>query len=196
MTELTADTIVDFIADIFARRGAESYLGERVTMSQHMLQAARLAEEAGAPEPVIVSALLHDIGHYTNEFPEDALEKGTDNLHEEAGARVLSPFFPSEVTDPILHHVAAKRYLCATDPEYFGKLSEASVHTLNLQGGPMDAEEVAEFEKNPNLKQIIAVRYLDEAGKRDDMETPDYWHFAPMVQRMVDKHMGAGDSAK
>lgn len=60
----------------------------------------------------------------------------------------------------------------------------------------MNAEEVAEFEKNPNLKQIIAVRYLDEAGKRADMETPDYWHFAPMVQRMVDKHLGAGVSAK
>lgn len=52
----------------------------------------------------------------------------------------------------------------------------------------MSAEEVAEFEQNPNLDQIIAVRYLDDAGKRPDMETPDYWHFAPMVQRMVDGH--------
>ncbi|MGC1488607.1 MAG: phosphodiesterase, partial [Albidovulum sp.] len=86
-------------------------------------------------------------------------------------------------------HVAAKRYLCATRPEYFKRLSEASIHSLNLQGGPMNAEEAAEFEKNPNLAQIVAVRYLDDAGKRADMQTPDYWHFAPMVQRMVDLHM-------
>jgi predicted HD phosphohydrolase len=52
----------------------------------------------------------------------------------------------------------------------------------------MDATEVAAFERNPNLKEIIAVRYLDEAGKRAGMATPDFWHFAPMVQRMVDRH--------
>lgn len=52
----------------------------------------------------------------------------------------------------------------------------------------MDKDEVAEFEKNPHAEQIIAVRYLDDAGKRPDMQTPDYWHFAPMVQRMVDAH--------
>jgi predicted HD phosphohydrolase len=87
--------------------------------------------------------------------------------------------------------VAAKRYLCATKPEYFKRLSPASVHTLELQGGPMNDAEVAEFAANPNLKEIIAVRYLDEAGKRAGMETPDFWHFAPMVQRMVDRHLGS-----
>ena len=52
----------------------------------------------------------------------------------------------------------------------------------------MTAEEVAVFEQNPNLKDIIAVRYLDEAGKQAGMKTPDFWHFAPMVQNLVDKH--------
>ena len=81
--------------------------------------------------------------------------------------------------------MAAKRYLCATKPEYFESLSEASIHSLHLQGGPLNHKEVVEFEKNPNLDQIIAVRYLDDAGKHAGMETPDYWYFAPMVQRMV-----------
>ena len=185
---LTAETIVDFIGDIFARRGAESYLGEQVTMSQHMLQAAQLAEEADASERTIVAALLHDIGHYTNEFPDDALAQGTDNLHEEAGAQVLAPFFPTEVTDPIRHHVAAKRYLCATNPAYFDRLSPASVHTLNLQGGPMDPEEAAAFAKEPNLDAILRVRVWDDQGKDPDMQTPDFQHYAPMVQRVADAH--------
>jgi predicted HD phosphohydrolase len=101
---------------------------------------------------------------------------------------VLAPFFPAVITDCVRYHVAAKRYLCATRPEYFKRLSAASVHTLSLQGGPMTAAEVAEFETNPNLKAIIQVRYLDEAGKRPDMVTPDFAHFAPMVQRQVDRH--------
>ena len=116
---LNASNIVDFIGDIFLRRGAESYLGEDVTMSEHMLQGAFLAEQAGAEDTLIVAALLHDIGHYTNEFEEDAAQEGRDNYHETAGARVLEPYFPNIVTDCVLYHVPAKRYLCATDPEYF-----------------------------------------------------------------------------
>jgi len=188
MTGPTADTIVDFIADIFHRRGAESYLGEEVTMSQHMLQGAMLAERAGAPDTLIAGALLHDIGHYTNEFPEDALEQGTDTLHEEAGARVLDAFFPREVTDCIRWHVAAKRYLCATDPDYLARLSPASVHTLNLQGGPMNDAEVAEFARHPNLDAILQVRIWDDAGKVRDLPTPPFAHYAPLLQRIVDAH--------
>ncbi|MBY6138285.1 HD domain-containing protein [Leisingera daeponensis] len=191
-SKLTQDNIVAFIGDIFDRRGDEEYLGEPVTMTEHMLQGATIAEANGQPEEIIVGALLHDIGHFTSEFGTFSMDDTEDRFHEEAGAEVLEQFFPSVITDCVRYHVAAKRYLCATRPEYFNRLSEASIHSLNLQGGPMNAEEVAEMERNPNLKQIIAVRYLDEAGKRADMETPDYWHFAPMVQRMVDKHLKAG----
>lgn len=185
---LSGETIVDFIGSIFDRRGIEEYLGEPVTMGEHMLQGATLAEQAGQAEEIIVGALLHDIGHFTSEFGTFTMHDTEDRHHEDAGARVLERFFPSVITDCVRYHVAAKRYLCKTNPAYFQKLSEASIHSLNLQGGPMNAEEVAQFEKNPNLRQIIAVRYLDDAGKHPNMPTPDYWHFAPMVQRMVDRH--------
>lgn len=187
-SQLGKDNIVAFLGDIFERRGGEEYLGEPVTMAEHMLQGATIAEQNGMPEDVIVGALLHDIGHFTSEFGTYAPTDTEDRHHEDAGAEVLAPFFPSVITDCVLYHVAAKRYLCATKPEYFKRLSPASVHTLELQGGPMSAEEVVEFEQNPNLEKIIQVRYLDEAGKRDDMQTPDFQHFAPMVQRVVDGH--------
>lgn len=185
---LTSENIVEFIGGIFDRRGGEEYLGEDVTMAEHMLQGATIAEQNGQSEEIIVGALLHDIGHFTSEFGTYHPDDTEDRHHEDAGAEVLEQFFPSVITDCVRFHVAAKRYLCATKPSYFDRLSAASVHTLELQGGPMSADEVAEFEKNPNLKEIIAVRYLDEAGKRAGMETPDYWHFAPMVQRMVERH--------
>ncbi len=50
---------------------------------------------------------------------------------------MLEPFFPPIVIACVRLHVAAKRYLCATDASYFSQLSPASVHTLSLQGGPM-----------------------------------------------------------
>lgn len=192
MTDLTPDTIVDFIADIFARRGGEEYLGEPVTMAQHMLQGATIAERNGLPEEIVVAALLHDIGHFTSEFGTYSPDDTEDRHHEEAGAAVLEPFFPAVITDCVKYHVAAKRYLCATRPDYFRRLSPASVHTLELQGGPMNPEEVEAFEKNPNLDAILQVRFLDEAGKRADMETPGFDHFAPMVQRQVDAHCRGG----
>lgn len=192
---LTQQNIVAFLGDIFDRRGDEEYLGEPVTMAQHMLQGATIAEENGMDEDIIVAALLHDVGHFTSEFGTYHPDDTEDRHHEDAGAEVLAPFFPSVVTDCVKYHVAAKRYLCATKPEYFNRLSAASVHTLELQGGPMSASEVAAFEANPNLPKIIQVRYLDEAGKRADMETPDFWHFAPMVQRIVDQHMAHGGTA-
>ncbi|MCV2867304.1 HD domain-containing protein [Defluviimonas sp. WL0002] len=190
-SRLTRDTIVAFIGSVFERRGDEEYLGEPVTMAQHMLQGATIAAESGMPEDIVVAALLHDIGHFTSEFGTFSMDDTEDRFHEEAGAELLERFFPSVVTDCVRYHVAAKRYLCATRPEYFKRLSDASIHSLSLQGGPMSAEEIAEFERNPNLKEIVQVRYLDEAGKRPDMQTPDYWHFAPMVQRVVDRHCAA-----
>ena len=188
-SQLTSDNIVDFLSNIFERRGAESYLGEAVTMSEHMLQGAQLAEEAGAGDELIAAALLHDIGHYTSEFPEDALEQGIDNLHDEAGAAVLEAFFPPIVTDCVRHHVAAKRYLCAVDPAYFGKLSDASVHSLELQGGPMGEAEVAAFAKSANLEAIAQVRRWDDEAKVPGKTTPQFRYYAPLLQRVVDRHM-------
>jgi len=190
---LNHETIVAFIGSIFDRRGAEKYLGEPVNMGQHMLQGATIAQQNDQPEEIIVGALLHDLGHFTSEFGTFTMDDTEDRHHEDAGADVLERFFPTVITDCVRYHVAAKRYLCATRPAYFQRLSQASIHSLNLQGGPMRSEEVTAFERNPNLEAIIAVRYLDDAAKRPDMETPDYWHFAPMVQRMVDKHTAALD---
>jgi len=182
---IDASNIVDYIADVFSRRGAESYLGEKVSMAQHMLQSAQEAELSQADPDLIVAALLHDIGHYTNEIPDTVLMKGTDNYHEEAGANFLADYFPPSVTEPVRRHVATKRYLCATDPEYFSRLSEASVYTLKVQGGPMSPDEVAEFEKSPHLDSCIKVRVWDDAGKDPDKTYPEFSYYRDLVQSLV-----------
>jgi [1-hydroxy-2-(trimethylamino)ethyl]phosphonate dioxygenase len=187
---LSPTTIVAFLGDIFERRGGEEYLGEAVTMAQHMLQGAHLAERQGEEEIIIVAALLHDIGHFTSEFGTFSMDDTHDKHHEEAGARVLERFFPSLVVDCVRHHVAAKRYICATDPSYLEQLSTASVHSLKLQGGPMSASEIMEFEKNPSLSEIVRVRRFDDAGKIVGLQTAGFDHYAPMLQRAVEVHCG------
>ena len=165
--------------------------GFPVDRLEHSLQTATRAMRAGEDEEYVVCALLHDIGHYTNEFGADAAALGVDNHHDEAGAAVIAPYFPSVVTDCVRAHVAAKRYLCAVDADYFGRLSQASVDTLKLQGGPMGEKEVAAFQQGENLDAIIQVRIWDDQGKDPDMKTPPFAHYAPVLQRVVERHCGS-----
>jgi phosphonate degradation associated HDIG domain protein len=188
---VTHASIVTYLSDIFDHSGAKEYLGEPVTMAQHMLQAASLAQHKGLPDHVIGAALLHDIGHFTNDFGTFSMEDTIDLKHEAYGAKVLAPFFPEALTHCVAHHVSAKRYLCATRETYFSKLSPASVHSLNLQGGPMDAAEVAKFESNPYLHDIIQVRLLDDEGKVADMKTFPFAHFQPLLQKLVNQHQAS-----
>ena len=185
--QLDRSNIVEFIADIFERRGAESYLGEPVTMSEHMLQGAVLTEREGASEELVAAALLHDIGHYTSEFGPYSPEDTQDNYHEESGAKVLAPFFPPVIAECVRLHVPAKRYLCAADRGYYDRLSEASKHTLSLQGGPMTAGEVKAFERNPFYREAVRVRIWDDEGKQPGMATPDFRHYVPLLKRVVER---------
>jgi predicted HD phosphohydrolase len=92
------------------------------------------------------------------------------------------------VTQCVRHHVSAKRYLCATRSEYFSKLSAASVHSLKLQGGPMTALEVSQFETNPYLQSIIKVRLMDDGGKVANLKTRSFSDFEQLLQNLVDEH--------
>jgi phosphonate degradation associated HDIG domain protein len=188
LNTLMPNTIVAHLSDIFDRCGGEEYLGEPVTMAQHMLQGASLADHQGHSKEVIAAALLHDIGHFASEFGTFSMADTHDRQHEVFGAKVLAPFFPEKVTQCVRYHVAAKRYLCATRAEYFSQLSAASVHSLQLQGGSMNAEEVAQFETNPHLQDIIQVRLLDDGGKVAEMQTHNFAHFQSMLQELVNEH--------
>lgn len=183
--QITSDTVVEFLLELFERRGPESYLGEDVSMAAHMEQTAYCAKEDGAEDELIAAGLLHDIGHFVADFPVDALEKGHDNFHQDAGANLLQQFFPPEVSEPVRLHVAAKRYLCAVDPTYVDRLSSASVHTLGLQGGPMDAAEVVKFEANPHHKVAVKLRYYDDDGKIEGRKITGFATYQTLLMSLI-----------
>jgi len=185
---------VDAIAELFASEGAADYLGEPVTVAEHLLQAGARAQAAAAPPALVAAALLHDVGHLRgadaaageNELSGRELMTGTDNNHGERGARWLSELrFPDAVSEPVRLHVAAKRYLCATEPDYFGRLSEASVYTLAVQGGPMTDAEARAFEREPHAADAIAVRRWDDEAKDASAQVPDFDHYRPLLAALL-----------
>jgi phosphonate degradation associated HDIG domain protein len=175
---------LDEIRAAFARRGHEGY-GEGVSQLEHALQCAAFAERDGAAEPLVVATLLHDIGHMLHDLPEDIADSGVDTQHESLGSAWLSQHFGPEVSEPVRLHVAAKRYLSASEPGYFDILSEASKLSLRLQGGPMSAEEQARFGAERFFEEAVALRRWDDEGKILGLKTPDLGYFEPMIARSL-----------
>jgi [1-hydroxy-2-(trimethylamino)ethyl]phosphonate dioxygenase len=173
------------ILALYAARGAGAYFGERISMSEHALQTAHFAQAGGASESLLLAALLHDIGHLLAEVPEAIADWTCDAQHEISGARWLARHFAAEVSEPVRLHVPAKRYLCAIDANYFARLSPASVHTLALQGGPMSAAELAQFEEQPFAHDAVRVRRWDDQGKVAGLATAAFGEYAALIERLA-----------
>jgi phosphonate degradation associated HDIG domain protein len=162
---------------LYEAKGGRAYEGEGVTQLEHALQSAWLAEQAGAPRELVCAAFLHDVGHLLNDQGETPTLRGVDDLHQYVALPFLRPLFPESVLAPIRLHVDAKRYLCATRPQYYATLSEDSKRSLALQGGVYGAEEAERFIRQPHAAQAVSVRLWDDAAKTPGAATPDLAHF-------------------
>jgi predicted HD phosphohydrolase len=143
------------------------------------------AQDDDAPPELVAAALLHDYGHVLADLLEDSAEHGIDTQHEELGFAFLERQFPPEVTEPIRLHVAAKRYLVAVDESYRGELSPASVLSLELQGGPMSPDEVAEFERGGHAEAACRLRRYDDAGKDPSAVVPPLESYRPLLRSLL-----------
>lgn len=172
--------VVEEIEALFARHGGESY-GEGVTMLQHALQTAALAQAEGADDSLVVAALLHDVGHFLQ--PTD--DSFGYHKHDRSGGDWLARRFGPAVSGPVRLHVAAKRYLCATEADYSGRLSAASVHSLGKQGGPMSAAEATTFAALPHAEAAVRLRRWDDGGKLDGLSVPDLTYYRDRLRRLA-----------
>ena len=145
------------------------YIGENLTIAEHMIQTAMLAERNKCSSDLICSSLLHDYGHFVVKDPNQLITNQIDGNHETIGANYLKTFFSNEIIEPILLHVDAKKYL-AKDEKYFNSLSEASKISLKLQGGIMNDNEAKQFEQNKNYKNAIKLRRFDEGAKKKNIK--------------------------
>ena len=76
--------VVNKIIDNF-KNNKKLYIGEKVTMSEHMIQTAMLAEENNSSKSLICACLLHDYGHFIVDDPDLLVSKELDGKHEELG---------------------------------------------------------------------------------------------------------------
>ena len=169
--------VLQKVDSLFSERGGSEYHGEAVTQLEHALQSAWLAEKDGQPTSLIAAALLHDVGHLLHHHDEDYLDKNINDRHEDMAAKFLAHAYGPAVTEPIRLHVPAKRYLAATRQEYRGLLSQASTKSLELQGGPMNPDELAAFEREPHYADAVIMREYDDRAKDVALVTPTYTHF-------------------
>ena len=145
------------------------YIGEKVTMTEHMIQTAMLAEKNNRSHTVICSSLLHDYGHFILDNPDNLIDKNQDGKHEDVGYEFLKKYFIKDVLGPIKYHVKAKKYL-ARNKKYYDLLSRASKISLKIQGGVMNNEEAKEFEGNEYFENSIKLRKFDEIAKKTDLK--------------------------
>jgi predicted HD phosphohydrolase len=174
-------SIVAHLLDLVAVMAEHSY-GERVDMLQHSLQTAACARRAGETDTLVLAALLHDIGHVVGRARAGAW--GLPD-HAEVGARYLQQWLPPEVVEPIRRHVAAKRYLVATDRAYRDLLSEASIESLREQGGPFGDEQALEFSIEPFADEAVALRRHDDDGKVDGLDVAPLAAYRELLTRFV-----------
>jgi phosphonate degradation associated HDIG domain protein len=174
--------VIEDLIKLYEVKGGREYEGEGISQLEHALQSAQLAEQAGAAPALVCAALLHDVGHLLNDKGETPTLRGVDDLHQYAALPFLRPYFPETVLGPIRLHVDAKRYLCATRPDYYERLSEDSKRSLKLQGGVFGPAEAERFIGQPHAAEAVKVRLWDDAAKVRGAATPGLAHFEPLLR--------------
>ena len=81
--------IVDEIINKY-KTNNKLYIGEKVTISSHMIQTAMLAEKDNSPKSLVCSCLLHDYGHFIIDNPDLLVSKLLDGNHEYLAFKFLS----------------------------------------------------------------------------------------------------------
>lgn len=176
---------IEDIRHLFDQHGNRQYSGEPVTQLEHALQTAMLAEQSGADDEMVTASLLHDLGHMLNDRGETPTLRGVDDVHQYFALPFLRGVFSDRVLDAIRLHVDAKRYLCATRPDYRENLSDDSKRSLALQGGVYDAAQSEAFIAQPHAAEAVSLRLWDDRAKQPGLPTPPLAHYLNRAQRCV-----------
>src|SRR5260370_7822963 len=121
-----SDPLRQELLDIFTGRATRRYGLSAVNQLQHALQAAAFAEADHCSPATVLATLLHDVGHMIHGLGEDPASRGTDDEHEELGAKWLAQRFGPEVSEPVPLHLAPQRSLYALHPTHFATPSPDS----------------------------------------------------------------------
>lgn len=159
---------VNDVIAVLATLGANQMIEPGLLELDHGLQcAAELKALRPGDHELQVAGLVHDIAHGRCHIRD----------HDRVGAAALRPIFGNRVANLVALHVDAKRYLVVADDGYRARLSSVSIETMELQGGTMNADEIAAFEANPDAQDACLLRMADDAAKEAGRDVPglDTW---------------------
>jgi gamma-butyrobetaine dioxygenase len=109
--------------------------------------------------------------------------------HEQSAADWIAPLLGTAISEPIRQHVAAKRFLVTTQPEYETGLSAASRSTLSRQGGPMTAKQCEAFRLSPWSAEALQLRYVDDSGKGLTPPEKEFLAYEPLLRVLAIRHL-------
>ncbi|BBY17269.1 hypothetical protein MLIT_28610 [Mycolicibacterium litorale] len=141
----------------------------------HALQSAARALDDGADDELVLASALHDIGH-------SSLLACGSVPHDRVARDWLTPRFGARVGWLAGAHVAAKRYLAATEPAYARTLSDVSVASLHAQGG---AAVDPAFVAHPWWPDALRLRRFDDAAKNPTARGTDIDTVAGLAERVA-----------
>lgn len=166
---------VDALFDALeASRDADDEGG--LSILEHSLQCADLLRASHADDVELqVAGLVHDLG-WLEPSPAGWMLR-LDAAHDADGGALVHDLLGARVAGLVSGHVAAKRYLLATDPGYAELLSTRSEVTLEFQGGVMRGDEITSFEQRPERADLLVLRRADDSAKARGKVVPglDTW---------------------
>ena len=213
MSLQTIEEKVNLVFSLFDKFGSQDYIGEPVSQTEHMVQAAMQAEKDGQSDEVILASLLHDIGHlvifdhqeeqqYNKTVSNNTTNNNDNNQstittmgkvgvknHEKVGADYLRKLdIPYPIPELVEGHVQAKRYLTCINPDYHKRLSSASRKSLQFQGGPMTPMESIVFKKNPLFQTFLDMRRYDDAAKETNIKIKDLQYYREKLTKLLQQY--------
>ena len=180
--------ILDKITSNF-KNNKSLYIGEKITISEHMIQSAMLAEKDNQSKEVILACLFHDIGHLLQiENDSGNMSKYGVKNHEKITKKfLLDNNIPEPIPSLAENHVKAKKYKTFKNPNYFNKLSNASKQTLIFQGGPMTEQEAIEFERDELFSESLRLREYDDEAKEIGVELRGLGYYKEMLRNYLNE---------
>ena len=172
--------------DLYIKYGSYDYIGEDVSQTEHMIQAAMIAEEEKQSIEVILACFLHDIGHLIGLHHNfEKTNYGVLN-HEIIASNYLRKLgFKYPIPELVENHVKAKRYLTFKNNNYYNNLSYASKQTLKEQGGPMTKIEADIFENDTLFQLSLKMRTYDEKAKIKNMKIKSINYYFDKINKYL-----------
>lgn len=152
---------------------------EAVDELAHALQAGYLARADHADDELVLASVLHDIGR------SPLLGPAQDHRHDAVARHWLAPRFGERVGWLAGSHVAAKRYLVLTDPDYATRLSPTSIASLAHQGG---AGVDSRWTDHPWWPDALRLRLFDDGAKVPGADALSIADVLALARKVVARH--------